>query len=95
MGEREQPPSGHEERDPELDPVILCQPISAAIGKAIGIKFWIPFLMTAWGLFTLMRNGIQNLIPMAFPIAAEMGWQRMTGVSWVGRVHLISLVHPL
>lgn len=43
-----------------LTPVIIFQPISAAIGRHVGVKIWIPFLMVGWGLFTLAHAYVKS-----------------------------------
>ncbi|GFZ45964.1 hypothetical protein JCM24511_03697 [Saitozyma sp. JCM 24511] len=39
---------------------IIFQPISSAIGKAVGVKYWMPFLMVSWGLFTLAHAYVKS-----------------------------------
>lgn len=43
-----------------LTVVILFQPVSAALGKIVGVKYWLPFLMVAWGLFTLAHAYVRS-----------------------------------
>jgi hypothetical protein len=40
--------------------VILFQPISAGIGKIVGAKYWIAFIMTGWGVFTLVHAWVKS-----------------------------------
>jgi hypothetical protein len=40
--------------------VIIFQPISSALGKAVGVKYWMPFLMVSWGLFTLAHAYVKS-----------------------------------
>ena len=39
---------------------ILFQPISAAMGKRLGVKVWIPFLMIGWGAITIAMAYVRN-----------------------------------
>ncbi len=41
-------------------PVIIFQPISAGVGKIIGAKFWIPIIMTGWGIFTIAHAWVKS-----------------------------------
>jgi hypothetical protein len=51
----------HRSDQTSADPaVIIFQPISSAIGKAVGVKYWMPFLMVSWGLFTLAHAYVKS-----------------------------------
>jgi hypothetical protein len=54
-------PYPHRTDQTSADPaVIIFQPISSALGKAIGVKYWMPFLMISWGLFTLAHAYVRS-----------------------------------
>jgi len=39
---------------------IVFQPISAGIGKIVGAKYWIAFIMTGWGVFTMAHAWVKS-----------------------------------
>lgn len=39
---------------------LIFQPISAAAGKALGVKYWMPFLMFGWAMFTIAHAFVKS-----------------------------------
>ncbi|PWN53886.1 MFS general substrate transporter [Violaceomyces palustris] len=39
---------------------ICFQPVSAALGKRVGARYWIPFLMVCWGAFTIAHAFVKS-----------------------------------
>jgi Ni,Fe-hydrogenase I cytochrome b subunit len=50
----------HKHTDTHRHTQIIFQPISSALGKAVGVKYWMPFLMVSWGLFTLAHAYVKS-----------------------------------
>jgi MFS family permease len=39
---------------------VIFQPISSAIGRRVGAKHWIPFIMVCWGFITFSHAWIHG-----------------------------------
>lgn len=57
---------------------VTLQPLSTIVGRRIGVKYWISFMMLAWGSLCMAHAGIRNrgtLIALRLLLgAAEAGF---------------------